>query len=77
MQIEIEAGLIGIQELAKKLAISSRSVWRIIARGELSVTRIGRLTLIARAEVTKWLADQQAVTPGDNVSNAARQFAPR
>ena len=78
MQVELESGLIGIQELAKRLAISTRSVWRIIERGELSVTRIGRRTLVAKGEVGKWLAGRPvSVSPPGHMTNAARQLAPR
>ena len=61
---ELESGLIGIRELAIRLAISARSVWRIIERGELRVTRIGRRTLISKAEIAKWLAGHETPTPG-------------
>lgn len=76
MQYEIESGLIGIRELANRLAISARSVWRIIERGELSVTRIGRRTLVGKAEVSKWLAGRQ-VSPAGHMTNAARQLTSR
>lgn len=78
MQIELEAGLIGIAELAKKLAVSTRSVWRFIERGELNVVRIGRRSLLSRAEVSRWLAERQVETPMPmHMTNVARQLAPR
>jgi excisionase family DNA binding protein len=76
MLADIEAGYIGVKELAARLAVSSRSVWRIIERGELNVTRIGRRTLLSRAEVARWLAGRQ-VSPPSQMTNAARQLAPR
>lgn len=77
MQFEIEAGLIGIAELAKKLAVSTRSVWRFIERGELNVVRIGRRSLLSRAEVSRWLARRQVEAMPTHMTNAARQIAPR
>ena len=76
MQIELEAGFIGVRELANKLAISTRSVWRFIERKELGVVRVGRRTLVAKAEVARWLAGRQVLTPGP-MTNAARQLAHR
>jgi excisionase family DNA binding protein len=76
MLADIETGYIGVNELAARLAVSSRSVWRIIERGELSVTRIGRRTLVGKAEVTHWLAGHQ-VSPPVHMTNAARQLPPR
>ena len=77
MQVELESGLIGIRELANKLAISARSVWRIIERGELGVTRIGRRTLISKAEVARWLAGCSMPTSDARMSNVTRRFAAR
>lgn len=77
MPISIEDGLVSVQELASKLAISTRGIWRIIQRGELGVVRIGRRTLISRAEVATWLAGRQvapAPTPSARSSGIARQF---
>jgi len=74
MLADFEAGYIGVKELAARLAVSSRSVWRIIERGELSVTRIGRRTLVGKAEVAHWLAGRQVSPPG-HMTNAARQLA--
>ena len=60
MQIELEGGFIGVRELANKLAISTRSVWRIIQRKELTPVRIGRRrSLLSKAEVERWLAGCQ------------------
>lgn len=79
MIVDIEAGYIGIKELAARLAISTRSIWRIIERGELSATRIGRRTLVAKSEVAHWLAGRQVETPtpGGNTTNIHHQFAVR
>ena len=77
MQYELESGLIGIRELAKRLAISRRSVWRIIERKELSVTRIGRRTLLSKTEIGRWLAGRQVAPPRQITTNIRRQFMPR
>lgn len=75
MLTDIEAGLIGVRELADKLAISTRSVWRLIERGEFGVVRIGRRTVIPRTAVTQWLAGKEAPTPSAPASNIGRRFA--
>lgn len=63
MQTDIEAGLIGIGYLAEKLGLSTRTVWRIIARGELPTLRIGRRRLIRVADVQFWLSGCEAQAP--------------
>ena len=75
MLSDIEAGFIGIKELADRLAISTRSIWRLIQKGELGVVRIGRRTVIPRAAVAQWLAGREAPTPSASTSNVARRFA--
>ncbi len=76
MQSDIEAGFIGVAHLAEKLALSTRTVWRIVERGELPVKRIGRRTVIPLADVRKWLGDETP-TPGANATNLSRQFMDR
>lgn len=76
MQSDIEAGFIGVAHLAEKLALSTRTVWRIIERGELPVKRIGRRTVVPLAEVRKWLGGSEP-TPGANVTGIGRQFIER
>ncbi len=77
MLADIEAGYIGVKELAARLAVSSRSVWRLIERRDLGVVRVGRRTLISRAEVARWLAGNETQTLGAHTSNIARQLAAR
>ena len=74
MLSDVDAGFIGVGELAAKLAISVRSVWRLIERGEFDVVRIGRRTVIPRAAVARWLAGREAPTPSASTSNVARRF---
>ena len=77
MLADMEAGYIGVKELAARLAISTRSIWRFIERRELAVVRVGRRTLVAKSEVAKWLAGNETQTPGARLSNIARQLSPR
>lgn len=77
MLADIEIGYIGVKELAARLAVSSRSVWRLIERRELAVVRVGRRTLVAKSEVAKWLAGNEPQTLGVRLSNIARQLSPR
>ncbi len=77
MQTDLESGFIGVTHLAEKLALSTRTIWRTIERGELRVMRIGRRTLIPLAEVRRWLAGQETPTTGANVTNLSRQFIGR
>ena len=75
MQTDIEGACIGIKALAEKLGLSSRTVWRIIERGELPTLQIGRRRLIRLSEVSRWLKGHEALSaPG---SNAGRQFIGR
>lgn len=44
-----------IDEVAKKLYISRRTVFRMMARGELERVKIGRRTLVTRASLLVYL----------------------
>jgi len=74
MITDVEAGLIGVQELARKLSISVRSIWRIVGRGELDIIKIGRRSLISKAEVSRWLSGHAVQTPGATTTNLGRRF---
>ena len=52
--MEIDA--IAISEAARRLAISSRTIHRLIKRGELPSILIGRRRLIRRQTLADWLA---------------------
>ncbi len=73
METDIEGACIGIKALAEKLGLSSRTVWRIIERGELPTLQIGRRRLIRLSDVRHWLAGHETPTPGANVTNLSRQ----
>lgn len=74
MQADIEGACIGIKPLAEKLGLSSRTVWRIVERGELPTLQIGRRRLIRLADVRRWLAGHEVQTPGANITDLSRQF---
>ncbi len=77
MQSDIHSACIGVKALAEKLGLSSRTVWRIIERGELPTLQIGRRRLMRLADVKHWLAGHEVQTPGPNVTNLSRQFIVR
>lgn len=59
MQIETEDGFISLTALAEYLAISIRTVHRIIAGGHLHSLKIGHRRLVRRSAVAIWLADHE------------------
>lgn len=72
---EIQGGCIGITALADRLSVSTRTVRRIVDRGELPVVRIGRRVVIRLAEVSRWLDGRQTTpTPSANVTGIGRRF---
>ena len=77
MQTEIQDALIGVTQLSERLALSRRTVARILARGELPSLRIGRRRLIRLADLRRWLAGHETPTPEAHMSNISRQLAPR
>jgi excisionase family DNA binding protein len=48
---ENEGGLIAVKQAAERLAVSPRTVWRMIAEGQLKVVRIRRCTRLSKAEI--------------------------
>lgn len=77
MQVEIQDALIGVGQLTERLALSCRTVARILARGELPSLRIGRRRLIRLADLRHWLAGHELETPSENTPSIGRQFAAR
>lgn len=77
MQTEIQDALIGVAQLSERLALSRRTVARILARGELPSLRIGRRRLIRLADLRHWLNGHEVQTPGENGTNIGRQIAGR
>lgn len=50
------SALIKIAEAAHELAISERSLWRLISSGKLDVVRIGRSVRIKRDSLARFIA---------------------
>ena len=46
---------LSVPEAAQAIGVSEREVWRLIARGELPVVRIGRRTLVHVAALDSFL----------------------
>jgi excisionase family DNA binding protein len=49
------AALVKVTEAARMLCVSPRTVWRMIAEGELTPVRFRRCTRVALVEVQKYL----------------------
>ena len=50
------AGLLPVKEAARKLSVSPRTIWRMIADGQLIAVRIRRCTRLRKAEIESCLA---------------------
>jgi excisionase family DNA binding protein len=51
--------LLRVPDAAEALAISTRTVWRLIATGELTAIKIGRAVRITRASVDAFCGDER------------------
>jgi excisionase family DNA binding protein len=49
------ASLLRVREVAADLAVSIRTVWRLIASGELAAVRIGRSVRITRDSLSTFI----------------------
>jgi excisionase family DNA binding protein len=47
--------LLTIEQVAERLAVARRTVFRLIERGELRVVRIGRATRIAESDLSEYI----------------------
>lgn len=63
--LEIEA--LSVEDVAKRLAVSTRHIHRLIARRELPSMRVGRRRLIRREALRAWLASRE--TPSTPTGN--------
>jgi len=52
--IENGGGLVAVKQAAQLLAVSARTVWRMIADGELKVIRVRGCTRLSKAELENW-----------------------
>lgn len=59
MQTEADGSLIGITALAEQLALSRRTLHRIVAQGDLPTLKIGRRRLVRLSVVRHWLAGKE------------------
>ena len=57
---EYEAGFVGLKALADHLAISIRSIHRLVASGALPSVKIGRRRVVSRDAIKDWLSDNEA-----------------
>jgi excisionase family DNA binding protein len=48
-----ESRLVRIADAAAELALSQRSIWRLIANGELDAVRIGRSVRVTRESIDR------------------------
>ena len=52
---EYDSGLVTVKEAAKILCVCTRTVWRMIADGQLNPVRIRTCTRLPKAEIEKCL----------------------
>lgn len=48
--------LLRVPDAARELAVSVRTVWRLVSLGELDSVRVGRSVRIARASIDQFVA---------------------
>jgi excisionase family DNA binding protein len=66
-QIGIEhAPLLTIGEAARRLAVSERSIWRIIAAGRLPVVRVGAAPRIDPGDLRRYIEARKQRTTARN-----------
>ncbi len=53
---ESPSGLLRVNEAAQQLSVSVRSVWRLIALGELEQVRVGRCVRVSKASLAAFIA---------------------
>ena len=53
--------LLSYRQAAKLLAVSERSLWSMVHRGDLPVVRLGRSVRIRRATLVDWLRAREGV----------------
>ncbi len=55
--------LVSVEEAARLLSISTRTVYRLIADASLPFIKLGRRTLVSVASLENWVADQEVAVP--------------
>ncbi len=56
--------LLDYREAARLLAVSERTVWSLVAKGELPAVRIGRAVRIDRRDLVAWVDRQKSAGGG-------------
>ena len=73
MQHEFHASpLLSVSDVAVRLAISARGVYRLISAGELRALKIGGALRVQESELARYLEGCQVVATSDNVRMAVR-----
>lgn len=58
-QVPLRGGLMTLPQVAEYLAVSTRSVRRLIAQGEFKVLRIGRQLRVSPSDLESYLSRQR------------------
>jgi excisionase family DNA binding protein len=61
----MESQLLRIRDCAKALAVSERSVWRMLERNDLTAIRVGKSVRVERAQLEQFIARQRKVGSAD------------
>ena len=64
--------LVGSKEAARLLGISSRSLWSLMASGDIECVRCGRLLRYRPEALRQWVADHRMSGPGKHVNPKSR-----
>jgi excisionase family DNA binding protein len=69
--------LLTMRDVAGLLCVSSRTVKRLLARGELPVVRVGRLVRVREDDVRRFMANRERLCAGPGASRGvARSLGP-
>jgi excisionase family DNA binding protein len=71
----VKAGLLRRAEAAQRLAVSDRTLARLIARGELAVHRIGNQVRLEPDELERFIRNARELAPEPRARRLQRQRA--
>jgi excisionase family DNA binding protein len=57
--VEMDDTLLTVEEIAQLLRVSTKTVYRLLRRGEIPAHRIGHHWRFDRSEVTRWIFNQR------------------